>query len=100
MTALEAGGSKVVRSDWHKHISVPLQTGRGQTRGGGGRAGRPKGRLSRDGCAKAFPAHRSEKVPVIQGDVGARPASCCEEQGVLQGSGGAWTVGRPEAWSG
>lgn len=24
--ALEAGGSEVVRSDWHKHISVPLQT--------------------------------------------------------------------------
>nr|XP_031288906.1 serine/threonine-protein kinase/endoribonuclease IRE2 isoform X1 [Camelus dromedarius] len=26
VTALEAGGSEVVRSDWHKHISVPLQT--------------------------------------------------------------------------
>lgn len=32
MTALEAGGAEVVRSDWHKHISVPLHTGRGQTR--------------------------------------------------------------------
>ena len=32
MTALEAGGSEVVRGDWHKHISVPLQTGRGQAR--------------------------------------------------------------------
>ena len=41
MTALEAGGTEVVRSDWHKHISVPLQSGRGQTQvaweaGGGG----------------------------------------------------------------
>lgn len=61
---------------------------------------RSKGRPSRDGCANAFPAHRSEKVPVVQGDVGARPASCCEKQGVFQGSVGAWTVGRPEAWSG
>ncbi|MBV97389.1 Serine/threonine-protein kinase/endoribonuclease IRE2, partial [Eschrichtius robustus] len=26
VTALEAGGSEVVRGDWHKHISVPLQT--------------------------------------------------------------------------
>ncbi|XP_023979342.1 serine/threonine-protein kinase/endoribonuclease IRE2 isoform X1 [Physeter macrocephalus] len=26
VTALEADGSEVVRSDWHKHISVPLQT--------------------------------------------------------------------------
>ncbi|XP_032252173.1 serine/threonine-protein kinase/endoribonuclease IRE2 isoform X2 [Phoca vitulina] len=26
VTALEAGGSAVVRGDWHKHISVPLQT--------------------------------------------------------------------------
>lgn len=26
MAALEAGGSAVVRGDWHKHISVPLQT--------------------------------------------------------------------------
>lgn len=29
MTALEAGGSAVVRGNWHKHITVPLQTGRG-----------------------------------------------------------------------
>lgn len=27
MTALEAGGSAVVRGNWHQHISVPLQTG-------------------------------------------------------------------------
>uniref|UniRef100_A0A8C5Y6I2 non-specific serine/threonine protein kinase n=1 Tax=Microcebus murinus TaxID=30608 RepID=A0A8C5Y6I2_MICMU len=27
--ALEAGGYKVVRNNWHKHISLPLQTGRG-----------------------------------------------------------------------
>ncbi|XP_029077935.1 serine/threonine-protein kinase/endoribonuclease IRE2 isoform X2 [Monodon monoceros] len=26
VTALEAGGAEVVRSDWHKHISVPLHT--------------------------------------------------------------------------
>ncbi|XP_044088937.1 serine/threonine-protein kinase/endoribonuclease IRE2 [Neovison vison] len=26
VAALEAGGSAVVRGDWHKHISVPLQT--------------------------------------------------------------------------
>ncbi|XP_032182836.1 serine/threonine-protein kinase/endoribonuclease IRE2 isoform X2 [Mustela erminea] len=26
VAALEAGGSTVVRGDWHKHISVPLQT--------------------------------------------------------------------------
>uniref|UniRef100_A0A8D1JET1 Serine/threonine-protein kinase/endoribonuclease IRE2 n=1 Tax=Sus scrofa TaxID=9823 RepID=A0A8D1JET1_PIG len=26
VTALEAGGTEVVRSDWHKHISVPLQS--------------------------------------------------------------------------
>lgn len=26
MTALEAGGSAVVRGNWHQHISVPLQT--------------------------------------------------------------------------
>ncbi|XP_036135664.1 serine/threonine-protein kinase/endoribonuclease IRE2 [Molossus molossus] len=26
VTALEAGGSAVVRDNWHKHISVPLQT--------------------------------------------------------------------------
>uniref|UniRef100_A0A8C3YCS9 Serine/threonine-protein kinase/endoribonuclease IRE2 n=1 Tax=Catagonus wagneri TaxID=51154 RepID=A0A8C3YCS9_9CETA len=26
VTALEAGGSEVVRGDWHKHISVPLQS--------------------------------------------------------------------------
>uniref|UniRef100_A0A8C0LAU6 non-specific serine/threonine protein kinase n=1 Tax=Canis lupus dingo TaxID=286419 RepID=A0A8C0LAU6_CANLU len=37
--ALEAGGSTVVRCNWHKHISVPLQTGRGVS------------------------SHRSEKVP-------------------------------------
>lgn len=33
MTALEAGGYKVVRDNWHHHISMPLQTGRGHTRG-------------------------------------------------------------------
>ena len=42
MTALEAGGSEVVRSDWHKHISVPLQTGRGQTRGAREAEGTPQ----------------------------------------------------------
>lgn len=31
MTALEAGSYKVVREDWHKHISAPLQAGRGLT---------------------------------------------------------------------
>ena len=46
MTALEAGGSEVVRSDWHKHISVPLQTGRGQTWGAQEVKGTPQqGRL-------------------------------------------------------
>lgn len=37
MAALEAGGSAVVRGDWHKHISVPLQTGRGRPWGGAAR---------------------------------------------------------------
>lgn len=47
---LEAGGSMVVRGDWYKHISVPLQTGTGQARAGrrGGRgdpAGQPRPHL-------------------------------------------------------
>lgn len=53
--ALEAGGSKVVRGNWHKHISLPLQTGRGQTQGGPGRLRGP----SRDSFANDFPAPRS-----------------------------------------
>lgn len=60
MTALEAGGSVVVRCNWHKHISEPLQTGTA-------RLGVP-GRLRRhsgDSSANGFSAHRSEKVPVI-----------------------------------
>lgn len=39
---LEAGGSMVVRGDWYKHISVPLQTGTGQARAGR-RGGGPRG---------------------------------------------------------
>lgn len=42
MTALEAGGSAVVRGNWRDHISVPLQTGRGWTRVGPGGRGDPR----------------------------------------------------------
>lgn len=59
--ALEAGGSIVVRGNWHKHISVPLQSGRGQMLGGQ----EGQGKSSGDSFANEFPAHRSEKVPVI-----------------------------------
>ncbi|VTJ63499.1 Hypothetical predicted protein [Marmota monax] len=31
VTALEAGSYKVVRHNWHKHISMPLQTGKAHT---------------------------------------------------------------------
>ncbi|XP_058425829.1 serine/threonine-protein kinase/endoribonuclease IRE2 isoform X2 [Diceros bicornis minor] len=41
--ALEAGGCEVVQGNWHKHISVPLQTGRGQTEGGPGGLRGPAG---------------------------------------------------------
>lgn len=59
--ALEAGGCAVVRDNWHEHISMPLQTGRGHTQVGLGGGEEP----SRDGFATEFPVHRSEKVPVL-----------------------------------
>ncbi|EHH31517.1 Inositol-requiring protein 2 [Macaca mulatta] len=41
MRALEAGGCAVVRDNWHEHISMPLQTGRGYTQVGLGGGGEP-----------------------------------------------------------
>lgn len=60
MTALEAGGSAVVRGNWRDHISVPLQTGRGWTWVGPGAAG-----TRGDICCSARPAYRSEAVSVL-----------------------------------
>lgn len=71
----------MVRCNWHTHISVPLQIGRGQARPGVGPGG--GGESGGGSFAKELPAHRSEKVPDVQGDVGARPAPCNEEQGAL-----------------
>lgn len=72
--ALEAGSHKVVRENWHKHISAPLQAGRAIL--GLARGGDPLGTPLQP---TYFPARRSEKVPIIQGDISARPAPCHEE---------------------
>lgn len=81
---LEAGGSMVVRGDWYKHISVPLQTGTGQARAG--RKGGAEG-TRRGSPAHTSHAHRPEEVPDLSGDVGARPTAGREEQGAFQGRG-------------
>lgn len=82
MLALEAGGSAVVRGDWYKHISAPLQTGTGQARAGPGTEGTRRG-----SPAHTSRAHRPAEVPDLSGDVGARPTARREEQGVFQGGG-------------
>lgn len=60
VTALEAENYKVVRENWYKHISAPLQEGRGLTW---------VGLRGRDPVATPLAAHfsacRPEKVPVI-----------------------------------
>jgi hypothetical protein len=81
VVALEAGGYKVIRDNWYKHISVPLQTGRccAQDRPGCGGLKGPSGGIP----LQPISTHRSEKVPVVQGDIRARPAPCHKEQGVF-----------------
>lgn len=83
MRALEAGGAAVVRGNWHQHISVPLQTGRG-ARHGQGLRGTRAGQL-----CHSVPRSRSAPVPVVQGHISAGPAPRHEEQGGSGDSGGA-----------